>query len=89
MEEKKTYSVVGTVTIGTDEYRDLIEGLCEAKKETDKVRDMWLGEYNKARKLEPELKELSAKYGRLHEFVHTEDIAPRYKLWCLEQQREA
>lgn len=88
MEETKNYSVVGTVTIGTDEYRDLIEGLCEAKKETDSLRSHWLEEYNKARSLEPKLKELSAKYERLSEFTHTEDIAPRYKLWCLEQQGE-
>ena len=30
-EEKKTYSVVGTVTIGTDEYRDLITEVSELK----------------------------------------------------------
>lgn len=30
-EEKKVYSVVGTVTIGSDEYRDLIEELAKAR----------------------------------------------------------
>lgn len=32
MEEKKTYSIIGKVEIGTDEYRDLIERAMEAEK---------------------------------------------------------
>ena len=35
MEEKKTYSVIGTVEIGTDEYRDLIEGMARAEAEAN------------------------------------------------------
>lgn len=31
--EKKTYSVIGTVEIGSDEYRDLIEGMARAEAE--------------------------------------------------------
>ena len=36
------YSIVGTVNIGTDEYRDLIEGKILAEKECDEYRsNVW------------------------------------------------
>ena len=82
MEEKKTYTVVGTVTIGTDEYRDLIEGLCEAKKETDRMRSQWVEQYNKAKALEEKLNELQPRYNELTEFVHSQKgILSEFKLW--------
>ena len=62
MDEKKTYPVVGTVTISTEEYRDLITGLAEAKMDAEKKNSRWCDEYNRARKLECELKELTEKY---------------------------
>ena len=34
-EERKQYSIVGKVEIGTDEYRDLIEEKNEAEKQSD------------------------------------------------------
>lgn len=41
MEEKK-YSIVSKVKIGTDEYRDLIEGKLNAEVARDKyMRDIW------------------------------------------------
>lgn len=88
MEEKKTYSVVGTVTIGTDEYRDLIETVANERQEAARQTSRWVEEYNKARKLEIELKEIKPKYENLMKFVNTEDILHRYKLWKLELQGE-
>lgn len=42
MEEKKIYSVIGTVTIGTDEYRDLLTEKFEAERDKERyMRDGW------------------------------------------------
>jgi len=41
MEEKK-YEIVGTVTIGTDEYRDLVRENCELQKDISSAnREKW------------------------------------------------
>ena len=40
-EERKEYSIVGTVTISTDEYRDLIAD----KFEAEKSKDYWCSQY--------------------------------------------
>ena len=53
-EEKKTYSVVGTVTIGTDEYRDLIIEKFNAEREADRQRTEWYKEYIDCQKLREE-----------------------------------
>lgn len=37
MSEEKKYSIIGTVTIGADEYRDLIEEVAAAKKKLQKA----------------------------------------------------
>lgn len=42
MEEKKVYSVIGKVEIGTDEYRDLIEQRMEVERDKDNyMRENW------------------------------------------------
>lgn len=42
MEEKKQYSIVGRVEIGTDEYRELIESRMEVEKSKDYyMRESW------------------------------------------------
>lgn len=60
MEEKKTYSIVGQVTIGTDEYRDLIESRMEAEESKDYYRrESWKKdeEIKKVREENAKLKE--------------------------------
>lgn len=83
-EEKKTYSVVGTVTIGTDEYRDLITESAELKV---KLRDVeqrnadlyWENEKNKSkvRELEKSLETYKGYVADGHQ--------DSFKLWKLEQ----
>lgn len=42
MDEKKKYSIVSSVTIGTDEYRDLIEDAQRVKCDADRyMRQCW------------------------------------------------
>lgn len=38
MDEKKTYKIIGTVTIGTDEYRDLVETCASLSEKLDSKR---------------------------------------------------
>lgn len=78
-EEKKVYSVIGKVEIGTDEYRDLIEGLAEANRKADKYNCDYWEQYKKANEAEKRLKEISAKYEELMDFIKS-DEAVRTKL---------
>ena len=89
-EEKKTYSIIGQVTIGTDEYRDLIEAVQEAKADTDKQRSNWYEQYNKANKLEADIKKISAVSDSYADFINSsEEIKAKYKLYLAEQQMAA
>lgn len=68
-ETKKEYSVVGTVTIGTDEYRDLLQERFEAEKEKNRMHDKWYSEYCEKGKLENECKKLKEELDRLKKFI--------------------
>lgn len=83
MDERKEYSVVGTVTIGTDEYRDLIEALKDAQKDAEKERRDWLEQYNKANKLEKENKELLAKLEKYEAFIKQDAVKDKYALFLV------
>lgn len=56
MEEKRTYNFVGTVEIGTDEYRDLIETVTRLKAENDAL---YLARWNAEAKLHEAEKKLA------------------------------
>lgn len=68
-ENKKTYSVIGTVTIGTDEYRDLLEAKVAAEKDAEKKRSDWYAEYNKRQELEKEVKTLTDQLAKYKAFL--------------------
>ena len=83
MDEKKTYPVTGTVTISTEEYRDLICGIYEAKAEAERKSSKWYDEYNRAKKLESELVCLKEERDSLAKFVESKnDLKLAYKLFC-------
>ena len=87
MEDKKTYTFIGKVEIGTDEYRDLIEQLAESKKEVDKWNDKYYNAYWKLEKVEKELESTSTKLSSLNDFINSSDeIRTKYKLFLAEQQ---
>lgn len=54
-EEKKEYGFVGTVTISSEEYRDLIERAIDAENDASKQRDKWFEEYKQTEKLRKKL----------------------------------
>lgn len=61
MDEKKTYSVVGTVSIWTDEYRDLIEERASFKKDADEYRSKFWKEESARKSEEAKVKALEAQ----------------------------
>lgn len=80
-EERKEYSMVGQVTIGTDEYRDLIESLAEARANFQREHDTSWKRYMEIGKLEEKIKELE-KY---KEYV-TDKCMDSYRLWKIEKE---
>ena len=68
-EEKKVYSIVGKVEIGTDEYRDLIEGKVSAERELSEYRSKYWAEQGKVSELEKKLKKLQSDYDKVSEFI--------------------
>ena len=69
MDERKEYSVVGTVTIGTDEYRDLLTDKFESEKKADEERNRWYKEYTRANDLQKQVDALKAKMEKCEKFI--------------------
>lgn len=82
-EERKEYSVIGQVTIGTDEYRDLVEAVKEAENEAREYRKESSDRYWEIDKLKKEVESLK----QYKEFV-VEKCLDSYKLWKLENEQE-
>jgi len=82
-EERKEYSIVGQVTIGTDEYRDLIEAVKDAEKEARDYRKESSDRYWEIDRLKKEVESLK----QYKEFV-TDKCLDSYKLWKLENEQE-
>ena len=82
MDEEKKYTIVGKVEIGTDEYRDLIEGLADARNNASEERSRrW--------KLETDFSELKKKNSEIEKymdelkaFVQSDvDIFQKFAVW--------
>lgn len=87
--EKKVYSIIGKVEIGTDEYRDLIEAVKTAEVEADKQSSRWYAEYTRANAAEVELKEVKTKFEELQSFVNSEEgLRARFRLWKVERSEQ-
>ena len=86
--EKREYSVIGKVEIGTDEYRDLISGLVEAEKSAEEYRSKFWSEQTKNGKLEEELKFTKEKASNNLQFINEINLVDKFKLWKLEKQEE-
>lgn len=87
-ESKKTYPD-GQVTISTSEYRDLIEAVQEARADVEKKNSSWYEQYNKANKLETDIKRISAVADSYADFINSsEEIKTKYKLYLAEKQMQ-
>ena len=85
--EKKEYSIIGKVEIGTDEYRDLIEAVKDAESRANRNyrfnkerKNILWDEYRKAEALAKEVDSLKL----FKEFV-MEKYQDAFKLWKLER----
>ena len=74
-ENKKEYSVVGTVTIGTDEYRDLLTEKFEAEKSKDEWYNKWYKEYTRANDLQKQVDALKAKIHKCEQFIKKNTVS--------------
>lgn len=69
MEEKKQYSIVGRVEIGTDEYRDLIESRMEVEKSKDYyMREGWKKD-EEIKRIQGENLKLKEEIDKLKKFI--------------------
>lgn len=73
-ENEKKYSVIGTVTIGTDEYRDLIESRMEVEKSKDYyMRESWKKD-EEIKNLKERVEALTTKLNRCEKFFKSQDV---------------
>lgn len=69
MEEKKQYSIVGKVEIGTDEYRDLIESRMQQENRADGyMRDGWKKD-EEIKNLKKQIEVLQTKLEKYEKFI--------------------
>lgn len=87
-ENKKQYSIVGKVEIGTDEYRDLIEEKHEARKQEEYYRNRFWEEKSERTKLEEECKLLKDELSKYKKFVNDNNEDDKMALWILKLGRE-
>ena len=79
MDENKKYPIEGTVTISTEEYRDLLKDSVSNEKEASEYRSKYWNEQNKTSKLEKSLAELK-------EFLQSdEDMWNEYRNFLVEK----
>lgn len=71
MDDKKTYDFKGTVTISTEEYRDLIADGAAAKHDADDYRSKYWQEQNKVRELERKCATLESEIAQLRSFIES------------------
>lgn len=86
-EEKKVYSVIGTVTIGTDEYRDLITEKFEALRKYEEESNRWYKEYSRANRAEEDNKKLKQELDQLKKYISDNDEQDKFELWIVRTSR--
>lgn len=87
-ENKKEYSVVGTVTIGSDEYRDLVTEVVYNKGEAEKYRSDWWRERDKANALEKKVEALQNELVKYKKYIKENGEQDKMELWILKVNRE-
>lgn len=86
-EEKKIYDVKGTVTISTEEYRDLITDKFEAQKSSDDYRSRYWSEQSESNKLKEKIEALEKGQKNYRDFVSSSpEITALYKQWLVSKQ---
>lgn len=87
-EEKKVYSIVGKVEIGTDEYRDLIEDKMTLEKNLSELRsEKWKisDEKNRLNRITVNQKKQLDNYT---EFLKEKELSKEFVLWVYKKELE-
>jgi hypothetical protein len=80
--EEKQYDYKGTVTISTEEYKDLITEKFEAKKDMEDYRSRYWSEQNKTKELTSKVEAQEKSISHYRNFVNSkEDITLEYKMY--------
>ena len=87
-EEKKTYSIIGTVSIGTDEYRDLIETVKDAQNEANNESSRRWEEYRRANAAEERCRKLEETLNSYKAYIEASSLVDNYKLWLVSRDKE-
>lgn len=86
-EEQKQYEVKGTVTISTEEYRDLITEKFEANSEKSNYMHRFWDEQNVTSELKDKVKALESGQKNYRDFVNSSpEITALYKQWLVSKQ---
>lgn len=84
--EKKEYEVKGTVTISSEEYRDILDHACELKLYAKQEHEDWRKERDRADEAKKEVNRLNAKLSELNEWLEDNPSAKmNFKEWKLEK----
>ena len=73
-EEVKEYDIKGSVTISTQEYKDLIAKVYKLKQAGQKEHDDWYNMYNKCSDLEKQLKSAQASVEKYTAYINSSEI---------------
>jgi hypothetical protein len=80
--EEKQYEYKGTVTISTEEYRDLVKGVFAAEKNADDYRSRYWEEQSKTKELTSKVEAQEKALAHYRNFVNSkEDITLEYKMY--------
>lgn len=89
MDEERKYSVVGQVTIGTDEYRELIESKFSAEKDRDDYRSRYWHEQDVSKKANEKVEAQKKALDLYKEFIAGDaERQNAYKLFLAAKQAE-
>lgn len=88
-EEVKEYDVKGSVTISTQEYKDLIAKVYKLKQMGQREHDDWYNTYNKCSDLEKQLKSAQANVEKYSAYINSSEIRKAdYVGWDREKRLE-
>lgn len=87
-EMKKEYAIVGSVTIGTDEYKDLIVGAEKAKAERDRYMHEYWNAQTKVKELETERDKLRAELVDYKRYIVVNHEQDELELFLLRSKQE-
>lgn len=88
MDEKKKYDIVGTVTISTEEYRDLIYDKCEAEKNKDYYYNKYWEYERKCKELDEENTRLRLQNEQYKRYLKENNEQDKMELWLIKISRE-